>query len=416
MIALLGISHKSAPIDIRGKYVFDAQEKSDFANLLQADAHCSGLVIISTCNRTEIYIHSLMENETEIFEFMTSAISLFKKKEIDFSSFFYFKTDIEAVRHLFEVACGLDSLILGEDQVIGQVKDAFKFAQDNKLTDHVISRLFIKATETGKRVRSETQINKGAASVSYAAVEMCSDIYPDLQNRTIMLIGAGQTGELTMQCLQKKSRPTLFITNRTFEKAAEIAEHYHGTAFRFSELKDYLPLCDLIITATASKEYIITQELVQTAMRKREGKSQIYIDLCVPPNVDHQVTKIENVFHYKVDDLEEVVTKNTERRKQAYSESQEIIEQYISNFTDWLDAQSLNETIKSVKKHFSVLQKTELETYKHHQKTEICEKMEDFSDFLTEKYTNFIVRKIKEITQNGRNADYVKVINDLFEP
>lgn len=249
MIALLGINHKSAPISIRESYSFDQQEIIAFGNLLNAKHEVEGLVIISTCNRTEIYF-SCYKNELDAYALIINALKDFKSKDCDFHKHFYFLTNGNAVEHLFKVSSGLDSLVLGEEQIIGQVKDAFKLAQDNQLADCILIRLFIKATEAGKRVRTETSLSKGAASVSYAAVELCSEIYPDIKNRVVMLIGAGQTGELTLQCMLKKNRPSFYIANRTHATAVEKAEKYGGIAIDFNAIAEFLPKCDLVITAS----------------------------------------------------------------------------------------------------------------------------------------------------------------------
>lgn len=414
MIALLGINHKSAPISVREGYAFDQQEIITFGNLLKAEQLVEGLVIISTCNRTEVYFN-LYKNENEAYQSITNSLKKFKGKDCDFKKHFYFLTNGKAVEHLFKVSSGLDSLVLGEEQIIGQVKDAFKLAQDNHLADCILVRLFIKATEAGKRVRTETSLSKGAASVSYAAVELCSEIYPDIKNRVVMLIGAGQTGELTLQCMLKKNQPSFYIANRTHATAVEKAEKYGGTAIDFSHIDDFLPKCDLVITATASKKHIITQEMVEKSMMARQQKPQVYIDLSVPSNVAENVTKISNVYRYNVDDLEAVVKKTAERRKSSIDDCLRIIHEVYTEFMEWLDFQNLTPTIQSIKESLKNINQAELKGFKKYKKIGHDEMIDQYSAHISEKYAQMFIKKLKKVTDNGKNTEYIRVINDLFE-
>lgn len=415
MIAILGISHKSAPVSVRELYAFDEQEKITFADRIKFILQLEGIVILSTCNRTEIYFNTRLENESEVYRLITDELMKFKKIVSDNLQNFYFYTQGWAVEQLFKVSSGLESLVLGEEQILGQVKEAFRYAQTNKLTDCIISRLFIKAIEAGKRVRTETQLNKGAASVSYAAVELCHEIFPDLQNRTIMVIGAGQTGDLILQCMLKKNHPAFFIANRTFSRAAELAEKYSGSAIELSAIESYIPECDLIITATSSKEHLITRDMAEKAMISRKQSTQVFIDLSVPSNIAESVNEIENVHYYGVDDLKAVVIKNVERRKSAIDHSMEIISEVQDEFMEWLDIQNLTPTIILIKENLKNIQQTELESFKKFRKIKEHELIEQYSEHISEKYTQMFIKKLKQVTKNGKKPEYIKVINDLFE-
>lgn len=415
MIAILGISHKSAPVSVRELYAFDEQEKITFADRIKSILQLEGIVILSTCNRTEIYFNTRLENESEVYRLITDELMKFKKIVSDNLQNFYFYTQGWAAEQLFKVSSGLESLVLGEEQILGQVKEAFRYAQTNKLTDCIISRLFIKAIEAGKRVRTETQLNKGAASVSYAAVELCHEIFPDLQNRTIMVIGAGQTGDLILQCMLKKNHPAFFIANRTFSRAAELAEKYSGSAIELSAIESYIPECDLIITATSSKEHLITRDMAEKAMISRKQSTQVFIDLSVPSNIAESVNEIENVHYYGVDDLKAVVIKNVERRKSAIDHSMEIISEVQDEFMEWLDIQNLTPTIILIKENLKNIQQTELESFKKFRKIKEHELIEQYSEHISEKYTQMFIKKLKQVTKNGKKPDYIKVINYLFE-
>ena len=415
MIALLGISHKSAPVIIRELYAFDEQEKIAFAGCIKSILQLDGIVILSTCNRTEIYFCTRIEEESEVFRLITDELLKFKKIVSTSLQYFYFYSQGAAAEQLFRVSSGLESLVLGEEQILVQVKEAFRNTQTNKLCDSIISRLFIKAIEAGKRVRTETHLNKGAASVSYASVELCYEIFPDLQNRTIMVIGAGQTGDLILHCMLKKNHPSFYIANRTYTRAVELAEKYSGVAVELSAIESYIPECDLIITATSSKEHLITKQMAERAMIKRNQKTQAYIDLSVPSNIAQSVNEIENVQYYGVDSLKAVITKNIERRKSAIDHSMEIISEVQDEFMEWVDIQNLTPTIISIKENLKNFQQTELEGFKKYRKIKEHELIEQYSEHITEKYAQQFISKLKLVTENGKKTEYIKIISDLFE-
>jgi len=416
MIAILGISHKSAPVSVRELYAFDEQEKISFANNIKSVLKLEGIVILSTCNRTEIYFNTLLENEVEVYRLITDELIKFKKI-ISFNlQDFYFCSREMAVEQLFKVSSGLESMVLGEEQITCQIKESFRHAQNNKLTDCIISRLFIKAIEAGKRVRTETHISRGAASVSSAAVELCYDIFPDLHDRTIMVIGAGQTGDLILQCMLKKNHPSFYIANRTLTKATALAEKYSGTAIELSSVESTISHCDLIITATSSKEHIITRAMVEKAMESRGDKPQVYIDLSVPSNIDESVSEIVNANYFGVDDLQAVVAKNVEHRKSAIEHSTTIISEVKEEFMEWFDIQNLTPTIITIKENMKSIQQAELEGFIRVRKIKEHELIEQYSEHISEKYAQIFIKKLKQVTDNGKNPEYIKVINNLFEP
>lgn len=415
MIGILGISHQSAPVSIRELYAFDEQEKLTFANQIKAQLQIEGIVILSTCNRTEIYFNSRLESESDVYLLLTDELRKFKKAGTDNLQHFYFWTQEKAVEQLFKVSSGLESLVLGEEQIIGQVKDAFRNAQTMKLTDCIISRLFIKAIEAGKRVRTETNLSKGAASISYATVELCNELFPDLQNHKVMLIGAGQTGDLILQCLLKKNHPDFYVANRTFSKAALLAEKYSGTAVELASVESHLHDCDIVITATSSKEHLITREMAEIAMKARDQKLQVYIDLSVPSNIAEDVNEIEKVLYYGVDDLKEVISRNVERRRSSIDHSMEIIREVKNEFMEWLDIQNLTPTIISIKENLKYIQQTELEGFIKYRRIQEHELIDQYSEHISEKYTEIFIKKLKKVTENGKRPEYIKIINDLFQ-
>ncbi len=415
MIAILGISHQSAPVSVRELYAFDEQEKLTFADQIKSILQLEGIVILSTCNRTEIYLNTLLEDENEVYVLITGGLKKFKNISSDNFTHFYFHTREIAVKQLFKVSSGLESLILGEEQILGQVKDAFRNAQSGKLTDCILSRLFIKAIECGKRVRTETNLSKGAASISYAAVELCHEIFPDLQSRKIMLIGAGQTADLILQCLLRKNKPEFLIANRTYSRAEELATKYSGKAIDLSAIEANLSDCDIVITATSSKDHLITKEMTVRSRAKKEPLLQAYIDLSVPSNIAENVKELDNVLYYGVDDLKAVIMKNVEKRRSAVDHSMEIIREVQDDFIEWLDIQNLTPTIISIKENLKTIQQTELEGFIRYRKIKEHDLIDQYSEHISEKYTEIFIKKLKKVTENGKKPEYIKVINDLFE-
>lgn len=416
MLAILGISYKSSPVSVRELYAFDESEKTAFCNYIKNPLKIEGIIILSTCNRTEIYFNTGINNRDEVYRLIMDQLMKFKKIDNYSPEDFYFYTMGMAVEQLFKVTSGIESMVLGEEQILGQVKDAFRFAQNNKSSDCIISRLFIKAIEAGKRVRTETHINQGAASASSATVELCNEIFPDLQNRTVMVIGAGQTGDLILQSMLKKNHPAFFIANRTFSKALELSEKYSGKAIELPAVETTIPQCDLIITATSSKEHLITRDMAAKAMIGSKNKIKVYIDLSVPSNVAENVNEIENVHYYGVDDLKAVIIKNVERRKSAIDHSMSIIDEVKDEFLEWMDIQNLTPTIISIKENMKNIQQTELEGFIRVRKIKEHELIELYSEHISEKYAQIFIKKLKEVTDNGKKPEYIKVINDLFEP
>ena len=230
-----------------------------------------------------------------------------------------------------------------------------------------------------------------------------------------MLIGVGQTGELTLQCMLKKNQPSFYIANRTHATAVEKAEKYGGTAINFSDVAKFLSKCDLVITATASKKHLITREMVEQSMMERQQKPQVYIDLSVPSNVAEDIAAINNVYRYNVDDLEAVVKKTAERRKSSIDGSLRIISEVYSEFMEWLDFQNLTPTIMSIKENLKNINKAELKGFKKYKKIEHNELIDQYSDHISEKYAQMFIKKLKRVTDNGKNTEYIRVINDLFE-
>ncbi len=414
MIGLLGLNHKTAPIKVREKFVFCEEDVKRFVPQL-IDAGINGAIVVSTCNRTEIYFDY---TEKDIFDCSsTIAAKLFEWRKADKSeeSHFYHKFQDEASEHLFRVASGLDSMALGEYQIVGQLKDAFAIAEKHQVNSPTLIRLFNKAFEAGKKVRTETALSKGAVSISYAAVELASKKLHNLSSHPTLLLGAGQTGELTLQNLLKKGCDKFTIVNRTAAKAQELTKRYKGTAKDFSELQNELVHNDIVITSTASKKPLITKEMVEQIMVERQNKPMFFVDLSVPHNVAPNVAEIENVFVNDIDDLNAVVDKTFDKRKGEIEKAEAIISEFVTDFSDWQYTRNLTPTFQSISDNFRKINEAELEGFIKRQSKDNSEEASMYADHITNKFIRLMIKNVKSITDNGRKKEYIELVNDLFK-
>ncbi|MDA3952387.1 MAG: glutamyl-tRNA reductase [Bacteroidales bacterium] len=414
MIGIIGISYKTSPIEIREQFSFSEGEITQFTRLLQIDESLHGVVVLSTCNRTEIYFRVEKCCAEKGFELILRNLEYFKNYKTDLRKYFYFKEGEEAVAHLFTVVSGIDSLVIGEDQIIGQAKDAFKYSIENNTIGTVLTRMFNKAFEAGKRVRTDTSINEGCASVSSAAVELCEKELKDYSNNKILLIGTGQTGELALQNFSKRGYKSIYITNRTYSKAVDSAKKYGATAFEIENLKHYLPKCDVILVATSSKTHLITKEMVQKSNLLRNDK-QMYIDLSVPRNISADVVDVKNVTLHTVDDLQEIVSATSEKRKAAISDAMEIIQIVKQEYIDWLNSVDLTPVILKIKNNFHEINNTELEGFLKIKSVKDSGVVSDYGKHITDKYARLFIRNLRTVSQNGKKKEFVELVNELFE-
>lgn len=415
MIGVIGISYKTAPIEIREKFSFSKNDIVPFSELLQQETGIADLVLISTCNRTEIYFSQDRHDNQTAFELMYEVIKKFKGVTDHCWHYFYHRSNAGAVRHLFEVSSGLDSLIIGEDQIIGQVKEAYLTCTELALTDAVLMRLFQKSFEAGKRVRTETGIKLGITSVSSAAVEMCACLLNGVSDKSVLLIGTGETGNLALQNIVKKGIKKVSVTNRTNEKAEKTAAKYNGTTVPFEEFGESLHENDIVMIATASQQPLITKEMVRESISRRNKTPQVYIDLSVPRNIEKSVAELENVSVLGVDDLQEIVRQTAEKKKESAEKAQIILDEVVSDFNEWLASRSLRPAINTITTNFQTINQEELSTYRKLNTPEMQEIVDDYAQHLTQRYTRLLIKNLKNLTDNGKNIDSLKIINDLFK-
>lgn len=414
MIGLLGLNHKTAPIEIRGRFVFCEEDVRRFIPGL-SEMGLTGAIVLSTCNRTEIYFDYSGSNIESFSDYMLSTLINWRKADTQVKQHFYTYYGENVSRHLFRVAAGLDSMALGEYQIVGQLKEAFAISERQNINSSVLIRLFNKAFEAGKSVRTNTELSKGAVSISYAAVELAAQKLRNLTSHPALLIGAGQTGELTMQNMVKKGCTKFTVVNRTFEKAAELAARYNGEARTLEELDDLLLNHDIVIASTASKKALITKEKMMQIMPLRHYKPMFFIDLSVPANVEVAVGEIDNTFVYNVDDLTAVVDETFEKRKGEIDKAEEIIESFVAEFADWQHTRELTATFQSISENFQKINQQELEGFMKKQVKNNGEDAEMYAEHITNKFIRLMIRNVKSVTDNGRKKEYIDLVNDLFK-
>ncbi|MDG5799753.1 glutamyl-tRNA reductase [Marinilabiliaceae bacterium ANBcel2] len=414
MIGVVGLSHKSAPVEVREKFAFDREDVLSVSKRVLLSEYINEVFILSTCNRTEIYFKSEGICTAGVFKTIVSSLPHYKLYGEEVNDSFYRYFNKEAVRHLFRVVCGLEAMVVGEYQIVAQLKEACYIAQSAGTVSTVLERLYGKALETGKLVRSTTDISKGVFSVSSAAVAKCCQVFDNIVNRKILLIGAGDTGELVIKNLHKKGCQNIFITNRTAGKADELSKKYNGTAVAFESYLDELSDSEIVVTSVTSKEPVLDYHNVKSSLN---GLSKILmIDLGVPRNINPDITNIESVNLFNIDDLNGIVDNNREKKLSCFAESEKIIEEKVSEFTDWLYMRNLSPAIDNIINAIDKVAVNELLHYKNPVKSSNKEPdaVVEYSEIFSKKIKNELIKNLKSVTDNGRKSDYIQVINNLF--
>jgi glutamyl-tRNA reductase len=335
-IAALSVNHQLATVATREKVAFTQNELAPAIKALKSIAGIKACVIFSTCNRSEIYVNCDIEDNREILsQFLASTHGIEHAPLLQYIS--YFEGD-KAIEHICSVAAGLDSLVLGESQIFGQLKEAYQFSKKHNALDKTLEKLFQHAFATAKKVRTETKIGASPVSVAYCAVKLSEKIFTDLSNQTVLLIGAGEMIELSAQHLHQKGVKRMIIANRTVENTHDIAIRYDAETINLKQLSEYLHLADIVISSTAAPVPIIGKGLIETVLVQRKHQPMLLIDLAIPRDIEPESEQLEDIFLYTVDDLQQVIEGNIESRKQEKVLAEKIIEKENIEFRAWLDS------------------------------------------------------------------------------
>jgi glutamyl-tRNA reductase len=359
-IILLGLNHKTAPVDVRERVATAETEAPSILRGLVERPYLAEAVLLSTCNRVEIYAgaKSAHAGLSELRRFLAERAG---KRETDLAGLIYERRGEEATRHAFRVASSLDSMMLGEPQILGQVKDAFTWANDAKTVGPLLNRLFTKTFQVAKRVRTETGIAKNAVSLSYAAVEIARKVFSDLSKKVILLVGAGKMAELSLKHLTQAGVGEVIVANRSEARAQELAARLGGRARSLADLDLLLERADVVVSSTAAPGYVITARDMEQAMRRRRGRPVVLVDLAVPRDIDPAADMLDGVYLFNVDNLEEVVANNLAERQREAQLAERLIEGEVVQFQSWLKSLDIVPTVTSLRKKVQGIAQAEYE-------------------------------------------------------
>ncbi|WP_010678316.1 glutamyl-tRNA reductase [Bacillus timonensis] len=358
---MVGLNYRTAPVEIREKLTFDSDSIVQAMKELKGKKSILENIIVSTCNRTEIYavVDQLHTGRYYIKDFLSQWFGIDKE---EFTPYLTIFEDEGAVEHLFHVTCGLNSMVVGETQILGQVRSSFLSAQEKGTSGTVFNHLFKQSITLAKRAHSETEIGSNAVSVSYAAVELAKKIFGDLSNKNVLILGAGKMGELAAQNLHGSGVGKVTVINRTFEKAQVLADKFNGQAKTLEELQCALVDADIMISSTGAKGYVITKEMMQDVERMRKGRPLFMVDIAVPRDLDPELSDLESVFLYDIDDLEGIVEANIQERKVAAEAIELMIESEIVEFKNWLNTLGVVPVISALRNKALAIQAETMES------------------------------------------------------
>jgi len=358
-VLLLGVSHHTAPIDLRERLAFSPDQLPAALATLVQQAGVGEVVLLSTCNRSETYV-TCQDPEATRDRIARVLLEHHGVPADTVQPHFYALTDAAAVHHLFRVAAGLDSLVVGEPQILGQVKQAYTVATEQHCTGALLNRLFHHAFTVGKRVRAETGLADGAVSVSYAALGLARKICGDLEGLTALVLGAGDMASLTARHLQAQSLGALLISSRTPAHAAELAADVGGRVIPWDETDGALAAADIVVSATGATQPIVTRDRVRRAMRSRRTRPLFLIDIAVPRDVEPAAGEIEQVFVYNIDDLQGIVSENLQRRAEEVTHAEALVLEEVEAFTAWARSRTAIPTVVALRRRFEAIRQAEL--------------------------------------------------------
>ena len=413
---LVGVSHKTAPVDVRERLDFSSRDLGAAVEALATQPSAAESVVLSTCNRSEIYVAS--ENPERAHEDIVAFLSQYHSLPPDRFTPHLFSLGDEAVaRHLFRVAAGLDSLVVGEPQILGQVKDAFETAVGRRCTGPMLSKLFHWSFGVGKRVRSETALGEGAVSISFAAVTLARKIFGRLEGRRVLVIGAGEISTLTAEHLRAQGVGEMVIVSRTTQHAEALASTVSGKAAPWEEMTALLSTSDIVVTATGSQRPILTRAQVESTTGRHRSGPLFIIDLAVPRDVESSVGDIEQVFLYNVDDLQSIVQENLSRRTREIAHAETIIAEELLKFATWQRSRGAVPTVVALRQRFEAIRRSELQRLDNKLNglpPEARARVDEVTRLLVEKLLLEPTEQLKALPDEETQVAYTEALNRLF--
>jgi glutamyl-tRNA reductase len=415
-LILVGLNHRTAPVDVRERLSVSESRLAETVLGLKAIAGVDGAALLSTCNRVEAVVSTRDEDVIAlIVEWLAERASTIRT---ELEKHLYIVRHGDVVKHLFRVASGLDSMILGEPQIGGQVKKAFMSAQELGTLDPLLTQLYENTMRVSKKVRTDTGIGEHAVSVPYAAVELAKKIFGDLKGLQVLLLGAGDMGELTAEHLHAQNVRQVFVANRSYDRAVELARRFEGAAVQFDSLDEHLPACDIVIVSTAAPHYVIEPHQVTRALEVRRKRNLFLIDLSVPRNISPTVSDVDGAYLYNVDDLQQVADSNLELRQQKAGEAEQIVQREVEGFRKRLVAQDAVPTILELQQRLETIRAAELEKCLRRLGPMTPEQkaaVETFSSQLVNKILHYPILELKEASDEPHErAALRRTIRKIF--
>jgi len=360
---LLGINHRTAPVEVRERMNIPVERLGDaVSDLVHREGIREGL-ILSTCNRIEVVVSA--EDNLEAEPILQQFLAEHHHCELaPFQRFFYRRQQQEVVSHLFRVASSLDSMILGEPQILGQMKQAYTLARQAGGLNGTLNEIVTQAFAVARRVRRETALGSAAVSVSYAAVELAKKIFGSLEGKTIFVIGAGKMSELAAKHLLRSGASAIFVSNRTYDRAVELAQAFHGQAVPFEQLFDTINKADIVISSTGAPHFVVRKEQAEHLLAARKNRPVFFVDIAVPRDIDPAVNELDNAFVYDIDDLEQVVEANKKQREREAVWAEEIVRQEVQRMMKRLASHEVVPTIRALEERLDHIREGELERYR----------------------------------------------------
>jgi glutamyl-tRNA reductase len=409
-LAIVGVSHKTAPVEVRERLAFNSDVLRSALTALMGRQNVREAIILSTCNRVEVMAES--PDDRLIREFLCEFHQI---PPDSVSKHLYSFKNADAIRHVFRVAASLDSMMVGEPQILGQVKEAYRIATDAGTVGMHLSALMNRAFAVAKKVRSETGISQSAVSVSFAAVELARKIFGDLTGKTVMIIGASKMGELAAKHLKRNGVSSVLVTNRTFERAVELAKVFEGAAVPFEHFTDHMDRADIVISSTGAPHFIIGRTLAEQVIHRRKNKPMFFIDIAVPRDIDPLVNELDNAFVYDIDDLQQVIDANLKERMKEASRAEEIIDSEVQAFCLKMQSREVVPAIVQLRDTLEKLRRDEIERNRRHFKDLSPEAAADqITKSLINKILHTPTEYLKQMAHDPNEPDTADLIKRLF--
>jgi glutamyl-tRNA reductase len=415
-IVLVGINHKTAPVEVRECIAFSEDDSKSALHSLLRNSFIKEALLFSTCNRVEILL--VTDNKARAVAETKGFIAEFNKIPLEnFEDSLYIHEGNDAVRHVFRVASSLDSMVVGEPQILGQVKEAYRTATEEKTSGVILNRLLHRTFFVAKRIRTETGIGDHAVSISYAAVELARKIFGVLNDKTVMLIGAGEMAELAVEHLIRNNAAKVWVANRTFEKGVELAKQFNGQAIRFEEIPESLKTVDIIISSTGAPDYVIQRDEVKDVLRKRKNRPLFFIDIAVPRDIDPEINRLSNSYVYDIDDLKGVIDENIEDRRKEAIKAERIVDEAVIRFREWYESLNVVPTIVALRNKMQTIAAAELK------KTLQSSKIPEQEAEAIHKMAGSLIKKIlhdptlflKQQSMRKDNSFYIDAVRKMFK-